>query len=159
LDGLADRLPEMATRPTVLRVDPKSEPSRALSVAGDAQLPELKDLAEQVFRRRLEQIDGVAQAAVTGRQEREIQIAVNPERLEAYVLSVQDVATALNAANANLPGGTVRQGRYRYALRTLGEFESVEQIAAVPLKPRGGATPDSLLPASGLVLRDLATVT
>ncbi len=168
LDGLADRLPEMATRPTVLRLDPKSEPIMALSVAGDAPLPELKELAEQVFRRRLEQIDGVAQASVTGGLEREIQIAVDPERLQALGLSVQDIATALDAANVSLPGGTVRQGRYRYALRTLGEFESVDQIAAVPLKPRGGATPlqprggtapDSILPETGLTLRDVATVT
>src|SRR5215216_6823860 len=63
LDNLRDQLPERADRPVVLRTDPRSEPILALSVAGKRDLPELKELAEAVFKRRLEQIDGVAQAS------------------------------------------------------------------------------------------------
>lgn len=158
LDAIGDGLPEMATRPTVLRLDPRSEPIMAISVAGDASLPELKELAEQVFRRRLEQIDGVARAATTGGLEREIHVEVDPERLDALGISLDDVATALDAANANAPGGTVRQGRYRYSLRTLGELEGVDQIASVPLRPSAGGR-DTAQATSGLVLGDVATVT
>jgi hydrophobic/amphiphilic exporter-1 (mainly G- bacteria), HAE1 family len=158
LDGLAGRLPELASRPTVLRLDPKSEPVMALSVAGDAPLPDLKELSEQVFRRRLEQIDGVARAAVTGGLEREIQVELDPERLEAFGLSYADVTAALAASNVSAPGGTILQGRYRYSLRTLGELQTVEQIRAIPLAGPS-ATPDSLRPVSGLSVGDVAQVT
>ncbi|HET7274780.1 MAG TPA: efflux RND transporter permease subunit, partial [Longimicrobiaceae bacterium] len=159
LDAIADVLPEMATRPTVLRMDPRSEPIMALSVAG-SDLPALKELAESVFKRRLEQIDGVAQAAVTGGLDREIQVEVDPRRLEAYGLTLTDVTTALAAANASAPGGTIRRGRYRYSLRTLGELQTVEQIGDVAIYPGSAGAQDSITPATaGLRIGDIATVT
>jgi hydrophobic/amphiphilic exporter-1 (mainly G- bacteria), HAE1 family len=100
----------------------------AISLAGQVDLRALKELAESVFRRRLEQIDGVAQVAVTGGLEREIHVEVDPARLEAYGLTIDEIAEALEAANYSLPGGTVRRGRFSYHLRTLGELETVQQI-------------------------------
>jgi hydrophobic/amphiphilic exporter-1 (mainly G- bacteria), HAE1 family len=81
LDGLRGLLPEDAERPVVLRTDPRSEPVMALSVSGQESLWSMKELAENVFRRRLEQIDGVAQAAVAGGLEREIHVDVDLARL------------------------------------------------------------------------------
>ncbi len=131
LDNIRDALPETADRPRILRVDPESEPIMVLSVAGGSDLWETKDLAETVFRRRLEQLDGVAQAAVTGGLDREIQVEVRPELLEAYGIDMGQIASALAAANYSAPGGTVLQGRYRYPLRTLGEFQTIEEIRDV----------------------------
>ncbi|HEX5727048.1 MAG TPA: efflux RND transporter permease subunit, partial [Longimicrobiaceae bacterium] len=162
LDNLRDALPELASRPVVLRTDPRSEPILALSVSGRRDLPQLKELSEAVFKRRLEQIDGVAQAAVTGGVEREIQVEVDPSRLESFGLTIDDVSRALEAANASAPGGTIRRGRYRYALRTLGEFQAVAEIAEVPLERApgaGGADADAAAPASRVLLRDVARVT
>ena len=88
----------------------------------------LKDLAEEVFKRRLEQIDGVAQAAVAGGLEREIHVEINPRFLDSYGITVQQVIDALDAANQSAPGGTIRRGRYRYALRTIGEFQAVDDV-------------------------------
>src|SRR5690606_12124095 len=72
LDNLRDRLPEQAARPVVLRTDPTSEPIIALSISGSEDLWSLKEIAESVLKRRLEQVDGIAQASVTGGLEREI---------------------------------------------------------------------------------------
>jgi len=155
LDNIRDQLPELASRPVVLRTDPRSEPVMALSVAGGRDLPGLKELAELVFKRRLEQIDGVALAQVTGGVEREIHVDVDPRALESLGLTVQDVATALDEANAQAPGGTIRRGRYRYSLRTLGELQGVEEIGAVPLR-RAGTRPDST--GARVLLRDVARV-
>lgn len=167
LDNIRDALPELAARPVVLRTDPRSEPILAVSVAGERDLPQLKELAEAVFKRRLEQIDGVAQASVTGGVEREIHVEVDPRALESYGLTIDDVAGALAQANASAPGGTIRRGRYRYSLRTLGELQSVDEIASVPV-PRppdaggaggagAGAAPGQPLPGQVLV-RDVARV-
>ncbi len=149
LDNLRDVLPEQASRPVVLRTDPTSDPIMALSVAGSRDLWALKELAESVFKRRLEQIDGVAQAAVTGGLEREVHVEVDPARLESFGLTIGDIEAALAAANASAPGGTVRRGRYRYSLRTLGELTDIEQIAAVPLQVRAANAPGSA-PSGGL---------
>ncbi|HEU0052947.1 MAG TPA: efflux RND transporter permease subunit, partial [Longimicrobium sp.] len=160
LDNARDALPDLASRPVVLRTDPRSEPIMALSVAGERDLPQLKELAEAVFKRRLEQIDGVAQATVTGGVEREIHVEVDPRRLEAYGVTLDDVSRALKEANASAPGGTIRDGRYRYSLRTLGEFQEVAEIGQVPVrKPQsgqGGQAGASTI--SQVLLRDVARV-
>ncbi len=142
MDNLRESLPETATRPQILRVDPESEPILALSIAGGGDLWSTKELAETVFRRRLEQLDGVAQAAVSGGFDREIQVEIQPRLMEAYGLTLEDVSTALAAANVSAPGGTIRQGRYRYPLRTLGEFTAVSEIedVVVAREPAGGGT-------------------
>ncbi|MBV9773300.1 MAG: efflux RND transporter permease subunit [Gemmatimonadetes bacterium] len=163
LDNIRDALPELASRPTVLRTDPRSEPVMALSVAGSRDLPALKELAETVFRRRLEQIDGVAQATVTGGLEREIQVEVDPRLLESHGLTIEQIAKALDAANASAPGGTIRRGRYRYSLRTLGEFQSVAEIGEVPIPLDGTGARDGGAPAASsrgeVLLREVARVT
>lgn len=140
LDQVRQALPVTASRPQILRVDPSSEPIMVLSVAG-ADLWETKELANNVFRRRLEQLDGVAQAQVSGGLEREIQVEVDLDLLEANDLTMQRIAQALDAANRASAGGTILEGRTRYPLRTLGEFRSVAEIADVvvadPQSPTG----------------------
>ena len=155
LDNVRGELPEMAGRPQILRVDPDSEPIMVISVAGD-DLWELRELAENVLRRRLEQLDGVAQAAVTGGLEREILVEVDPERLEALGISIAQVSEALAAANHQAAGGTILEGRSRFPLRTLGEFRSVAEIPDVVV----GRAPVSGGDGSRVVhLRDVARVT
>ncbi len=141
LDNARDAFPESASRPAILRVDPESDPVMVLSVAGGEDLWQTKELAETVFRRRLEQLDGVAQAAVSGGLDREIQVEVDPQKLLAYGLTIEQISNALAEANVSAPGGTILQGRYRYPLRTLGEFQTVEEIADVVVarqQPGGG---------------------
>ncbi|MBR9988962.1 MAG: efflux RND transporter permease subunit [Gemmatimonadetes bacterium] len=155
LDGLRGSLPERAQRPVVLRTDPRSEPIMAISVAADADLWSLKDLTESVFRRRLEQIDGVAQAALTGGLEREIHVDVDGQLLESYGITIDQIATALAAANTSAQSGTIRQGRFRYALRTLGELQSVDQIGGIVITQTGSG---SGAPRGRVLLRDVATI-
>jgi HAE1 family hydrophobic/amphiphilic exporter-1 len=130
LDQLREGLPVTASRPQILRVDPASEPIMVLAVAG-AALFETKELAENVFRRRLEQLEGVAQAQVSGGVEREILVEVNLEQMEAHGLTMQMVAHRLAAANHASTGATILEGRTRYPLRTVGEFQTVAEISEV----------------------------
>jgi hydrophobic/amphiphilic exporter-1 (mainly G- bacteria), HAE1 family len=172
LDQLRETLPDLAERPVVLRTDPRSEPIMAVSVTGVTAAPaapvantdtdtssgppasvdlvSLKDLSETVFRRRLEQLEGIAQAAVTGGLDREIHVEVDPAKLRSAGLTLQQVATALDNANASAPSGTIRMGQFRYPLRTLGEFTSVDEIGEVVVGNSGGQQ---------IRLRDVATVT
>ncbi|MDT8369707.1 MAG: efflux RND transporter permease subunit [Longimicrobiales bacterium] len=163
IDEISDDLPESATRPSILRVDPESEPIMALSVSGSTDLQSTKEIAETVFRRRLEQLDGVAQASVTGGRDREIQVHVDPDLLTSYGLTLEEVSTALDRANINSTGGSIVEGRFRYPLRTVGEFETVGQIADVVVTRETEEQADSTAAAQGggtrtIRLRDIGRV-
>ncbi|MGE0158408.1 MAG: efflux RND transporter permease subunit [Gemmatimonadales bacterium] len=161
LDDAREALPESVGRPTILRVDPEADPVMTLSVAGGGDLWRTKELAETVFRRRLEQLDGVARAAVTGGLDREIQVEVDPRLLQSYGLTIADITRALDAANVSAPGGTILEGRYRYPLRTLGEFQSIDEVRRVVVtrQPAAAGGTSATQPASRLVrLDDVADV-
>jgi HAE1 family hydrophobic/amphiphilic exporter-1 len=157
VDRVADGLPTgVSERPTVLRQDPRSEPIMSLSASASYDLWALEELSENVFRRRLEQIDGVAQAAVTGGLEREIQVDVDPRRLNSYGLTINAIAAALDNANAEGASGSVRQGQFRYSLRTMGELQTVDEIADIVVTQ---TAPSDSAPGGRVLIRDVATVT
>ncbi|WP_423929478.1 efflux RND transporter permease subunit [Candidatus Palauibacter sp.] len=151
LDNLSERLPDGADRPTILRSDPTSDPIMTLAVSG-ADLRNLRDLSEVVFKRRLEQLDGVSLAGLTGGPERELRVIVDPEYLDVHEVSLGQISAALDQANYNAPGGTIRRGRFEYSLRTLGQFREVDELLEVviqrPQRPTGRP----------VVLADVATV-
>ncbi len=166
LDNIRERFPETAERPTILRVDPQAEPVLTVSLTGGGSLLETKEVAEDVFRRRLEQLEGVAQASVTGGLDREIQVNVDLALLESNGITLAEVSRALDQANYSDLGGTILRGRYRYPLRTLGEFQTVQEISNVVVGQQqltGGqgeaGQPGDEDTAFRLVrLRDIATV-
>jgi len=150
LDNAKDRFPEDAESPTIIPLDPQSRPIMTLAVSGDRSLLELKELAEELIKPRLEQIEGVGSAEITGGVEREIQVEADPRKLALYGLTVEDVARRVDAFNRNLQGGTIRKGTFKYALRIVGEFESLDEIGEIGLM---------VTREGGVVrLRDVATV-
>lgn len=133
LDNARDRFPEDAESPTIIPLDPQSRPIMTLALAGDRSLLELKELAEELIKPRLEQIEGVGSAEITGGVERQIQVEADPRKLALYGLTIEDVARRVDAFNRNLQGGTIRKGTFKYALRVVGEFESLEEIGEIGL--------------------------
>ena len=149
LDQARARLPEGASRPTLLTSDPGERPIAVIGLTGLNDLRLLGRTATDVHARRLEQINGVASVAVVGAPEDEIRIEVDPEKMRALGLSTNDVATAVQNANANGAGGTIRRGQFRFSVRALTEFRALDEIAETPVGPT----------SANLRLRDLATVT
>ncbi|MBK8945428.1 MAG: efflux RND transporter permease subunit [Ignavibacteriae bacterium] len=92
------------------------------------RLIDLKEAARVIFRRRFEQLEGVAQTIVTGGLEREILVEVNPQKLTSYNISFNDIESALKSANINMPAGSIMNGLFRYSLRTLGEYDNINEI-------------------------------
>jgi len=150
LDDAKDRFPEDAGSPTIIPLDPQSRPIMTLALSGDRTLLELKELAEELIKPRLEQIEGVGSAEITGGVEREIQVEADPRKLALYGLTIEQVAVRVDAFNRNLQGGTIRKGTFKYALRVVGEFESLDEIGEIGLL---------VTKEGGVVrLRDVATV-
>lgn len=156
LDDLRGQLPAIASRPVLLHTDPRSEPIVALSVTGK-EISDLAQLSDEVFKRRLEQVEGVARAALVGTPEREVHVEVVPRQLESLGLSLADVSRAIADANVSAPAGAIRLGASRFPLRTLGQFESTAQLVDVPVRAGGGPAGQPLAGAQ-VRLGEVATV-
>jgi len=128
-------LPDETERPLILRFDPSLDPVLELSLAGDGVqfegeqgLRRLRRLAELQVKRALEPVKGVAAVRVRGGLEEEIHVLIEADRLRHTGLSTDDVIARLREENINVAGGTLREGRTEYMVRTLNEYVSLEQI-------------------------------
>jgi HAE1 family hydrophobic/amphiphilic exporter-1 len=149
LDQARGRLPERAGRPTLLTSDPGERPIAVLALTGPGDLRSIARTAEDVHSRRLEQLDGVASVAVVGAPEDEIRVDVDPNRMRALGLSPDEIATAIENANAGAPGGTIRRGQFRFSVRSQTQFRTAAEVSQTPVGP----------PASGIRLGDIGSVT
>jgi HAE1 family hydrophobic/amphiphilic exporter-1 len=134
LDGALHQLPDNVEEPTIIPLDPHSKPIIILSVSGERSLLELKEFSEEVIKPRMEQIEGIGSAEIAGGVEREIQVEIDPQLLVLYDLSIDEISGRIDAFNRNIQGGTIRKGRFKYALRVVGEFERVAEIGEINLK-------------------------
>jgi HAE1 family hydrophobic/amphiphilic exporter-1 len=133
------RLPMDAEPPILLRFDPSLDPIMRIGLHGSADLAQLRFMAEEDLKRALERIDGVAAAVVSGGLEEEIQVELDERRLAALGLSADQVASRLAAENVNLTGGSLRDGRTEYLVRTLNEFVRPEDMRSIVIQRTGDA--------------------
>jgi HAE1 family hydrophobic/amphiphilic exporter-1 len=132
------RLPQEAEPPRVLRFDPTLDPIIRLAFAGDRPLGDLRQLAERWLKPRLESVLGVAAAKVRGGLDPEVIVEADEGRLAALGLTVDDLATALEAENVNQPGGTLKDFNAVYLVRTLHEFADLEQLRETIVRTSAG---------------------
>jgi len=125
--GLVE-LPREAEIPRVLRFDPSLEPIMRLGFSGDRDLDELRQLAERWLKPRLEAVVGVAAAKVRGGLDAEIVVEADEDRLATLGLTLADLGRALREENVNQPGGTLRDFNAIYLVRTMHEFQNLDQI-------------------------------
>ena len=97
----------------------------------------LFDYADQVVLRRLERLEGVAQVDVNGIREPELQVSIDPARLQAHGVDLRDVAATLRDSNLNLSAGEIRDGNRKLLVRTVGEFATPREIEQLVLRPDG----------------------
>ena len=137
LDNAREGLPLEAENPAIIPLDPGAKPIIVLAVTGERSLLELREFCEEVIKPRLEQVDGIGSADIAGGAEREIQIVLDPALVSLYGLSLEDISRRIDAFNRDLQGGTIRKGRFQYALRVAGEFGDVAEIGKTTLKTTG----------------------
>ncbi len=149
LDAARATLPREAQAPVLYKASLSSIPVLILGVSGSRPADEVRHLAEDHIKDRVGKVTGVASVSVVGGQQREVQVEVDKARLQAYGLSIMQVAQALAVENLNLPSGGIREGRQEYAVRTVGEFERLEDLLDIRL-PTPSGTP--------VLLRDIARI-
>lgn len=132
-------LPLEAERPLLLRFDPSSEPIVRLGMlykeeadaggeSAEARLKSLRRLAEDRIKTDLEAEEGTAAVKVSGGLEDEIQIQVDQQKLSQLGISIEQIASRIRAENVNLSGGRLEEGDQRFLVRTLNEFQSVDEF-------------------------------
>lgn len=155
-------LPLEARRPLLLRFDPSSEPILRLGLLQKAgtgpsdaagiveSLKDLRRLAEDRIKNDLEAEEGTAAVKVSGGLEDEILIQVDQQKLAQLGVSIDQIAGRIRAENVNLSGGRLEEGSQRFLVRTINEFQSVQEFA------------DAIVATVGerpVYLRDVADVT
>ena len=131
-------LPEDVKEPVIAKVEFEAMPIMDVTVSSDLPLREVRQLAEDVIKPRLERVGGVASATVTGGLEREIRVSVDADRLQAYGMSIQQLIAAVAAENLNVPAGHIDEIGRRFTVRVPEEFDSVERIRQVLLSTPAG---------------------
>ena len=132
-------LPEGTDPPVVEKFDPDNTPVMFLAVSGSRDLRELTEIADKQVKQAIESLPGVGAVDIIGGRQREVQVLVDPRRLEAYGLSLRDVALALASENSEIPGGRVVQESSETMVRTLGRVERVAEFEDIVVTTRGGA--------------------
>ena len=134
---IVGNLPETAKLPIIQKMDPDAQPIFQIVVSSPRPLREVTQIAKKKIKEQIENISGVGQVQINGGAEREIHVTVDPDRLRAYNLTVNDVALALNAQNFELPGGRVDEGSRELTVRTVGRLSEPEQFNDIAVATRG----------------------
>lgn len=128
LANSANALPSGAGAPSVRKFDISSSPIMRLSVEGDVPLNELKNIAENTIQPILERVEGVASVDVSGGAAKEVHIEVSRNRLEAFGLTMANIASALSSRNVQVSSGTMTQDGVDYEIVTDEYFTSLDDI-------------------------------
>lgn len=131
-------LPDEAKRPLILHYDPALDPIMELSLTGhhdafdgEPGLRRLRRLADLQIKRLIEPVKGVAAVKIKGGLEEEIRVLVDEAQLRRTGISIQQVIDRLSQENINVAGGVIQEGRTEYLVRTVNEFQDLEQIGDV----------------------------
>ncbi|MFW6001486.1 MAG: efflux RND transporter permease subunit [Halanaerobium sp.] len=149
INKVRNELPEDIDEPKVQKFSTSDRPVLTLSVSGPRNDIDLRTLADNQLKNRLQMVSGVANIDVYGGKKREIQVNIDREKLNAYGISVGRIVERLDAENVNFPGGRITRDESEYLIRTVGEYQDLESIRNLIV-----STTDS----GDIYLKDLAEV-
>ena len=132
------QLPDDASDPTVMSIDIDSMPVVQVALRGN-DLASLQSIAEDEIQPALERLDGVASVDISGGYEQEIAVHTDASRLKGYNLTISSIGQQLGADNIAIPGGELDNGSQTLAVRTDGEYSSIDDVKnALISLPAGG---------------------
>ncbi len=138
VSGIRSSLPEAIEEPIVSRFDPNAQAIMSLALSGSRSAREITQLANDVIKPRLEPISGVGAVRLIGESEREIRVFLNPVKMEAYGVTVDDVQRSVRSSNLEIPGGRVEEASREYLVRLKGRLTRVAQFDSVIVKNKNG---------------------
>ena len=134
------QLPDDIDYPTIFKFSTSMIPVIMLAVTADESYPALKKILDDKFVNVLNRVDGVGAVTVMGAPEREVQVNVDPAKLEAYNLTVEQLGQIIAAENVNIPSGTIDIGNNTFNIKADGEFKLSDEMRKVVVSNAGGRT-------------------
>jgi len=139
LPDIRNEIPEETEDPILIEINVNDVPIMLVTLRGEADYVALTDLADDIGTEILE-VSGVSSADIFGGLTREVQVEADPRLMSKYGVSFSVLLGALEAGNVNLPAGTIRSGSSEILIRSIGEFESIEDVAETVI-PVPGSRP------------------
>ncbi len=138
INRILGELPKDTEQPKIEKMDPDSAPIMSLSLVSGRPIREITEYGDKVLRRQLENISGVGQVTLLGGRKRQINVWLDPVRLQSYDLTAIDVQQAFARQNVQIPGGSVKSAMSDRSLRVIGKAQSIEDICRLIVKTQGG---------------------
>ena len=149
LDMVNSVLPDGASLPIIFKFSADDMPILIMAATADESLQALEKILDDKVATPLARVSGVGTVSIAGAPQREIQVYCDPNKLEAYGLTVAGISSVIASENRNVPSGTIDIGSNAYSLRVEKEFTSADQMLDVVVGHSNGKT---------VYLRDVARV-
>ncbi len=149
IDQIRSHLPDNVENPVLFKFGMDDIPIVVLSVTAEESMSALYKILDDKVSNPLKRISGVGAVSVSGIPQREIKVYCDPQKLDAYGLSIESISQIIAMENLNTPGGYLDMGSNTFSLRVEGEFSDVSQLNDVVVSSKDGKV---------IYLRDVARV-
>ena len=149
LDMVNSYLPDGASLPLIFKFSADDMPIMIMAATANESLPALEKILDDKLATPLARVSGVGTVSVAGAPQREIQVYCDPNKLEAYGLTVSGISSIIASENRNIPSGSIDIGSNSYALRVEKEFTNADQMLDIVVGYANGKT---------IYLKDVARV-
>lgn len=149
IDRIYDNLPEAVDRPTIFKFNTSMFPILFYAITADESYQGLEKIIDEKVINPLNRVEGVGSVAMVGTPHRMVYVDVDPKRLDAYNLTLEQLGSSIAGENLNMPLGNVKMGKLDYQIRVQGEFSESERINNLVVANYNGKQ---------VYLRDVATV-
>jgi len=140
LDRVVSRLPDDADRPWLRKFDLASFPILIAGVSSELNPLQVRDLIDNQVKHRIERVPGVASLDIRGGLEREIHVDLDPEKVKALGLSIDQILSRIKDENITLPAGTIEEGALDITVRTPGVYTNLDELRRTVLAVREGVS-------------------
>jgi HAE1 family hydrophobic/amphiphilic exporter-1 len=137
--SIASQFPLDTLPPTIQKIDPDASPILTVAVSGDRSQKEISEIVDKRIKQVLETVENVGEVTFTGDRHREIQLLLNKDRMNAYNLTIDQVRSAIQRQNVEIPGGSFIANSAEIALRTMGRIQNVEDFNKIIISYSGGS--------------------
>ena len=149
LDIATKILPDDVDKPIIFKFSTEEMPIMLMAIKANESWSGLYKIIDEQVTTPLARVKGVGSVSVSGIPERQIQIYCDPYKLEAYGMTIEQIAQIIAAENISMPGGSMDVGSNTYSLRVDQEFNAAEEMLSIVVGNYNGAN---------IYLRDVATV-
>lgn len=149
LDMVKSNLPDEISNPIIFKFSMDMVPVVIYSATAKESVNSLYKILDEKVANPLNRVNGVGAVSIAGAPQRQIQVNVSPEKLEAYNMTVEQISNVIQTENLNVPAGSFDVGTATYALRIEGEFKASDQLMGIVIGSQAG---------KNIYLKDVATI-